>query len=72
MPPPKVGMTMSRDRKYEVSMSSTTQPLARRRSSAVGTSGSFLKPKCSVTCQQSLPSASMSQRSALAIHGTSW
>ena len=39
---------------------------------ASGTSGSFLKPKCNVTCQQQWPSGSTSTRRSNGIQGTSW
>ncbi|NBW48114.1 MAG: hypothetical protein EBR46_08320, partial [Betaproteobacteria bacterium] len=55
-----------------VSISSRTTPWVLSRASAWGTSGSFLKPKFSVTAQQSWPRASTCSRSLKPTQGTSW
>lgn len=71
MPPLRPGTTVSRDRKQLVSIAGRGTPSLSICSSARGTSGSFLKPKFSVTCQQSCPSEVTLVRLSIPTQGTS-
>ena len=71
MPLPGVGITVSRLTKNDVSSVLNSMLCGLHSVSAFGTSGTFMKPKCSLMRKHSLPSASISTRSSSRTQGTS-